>query len=75
MDPTIQAEIDKNYKFNFTVNVIDGTLFWFGASFFATRTIAPLFLSYLTDNTLVFGILATIASTGWFVAAGSLGCP
>ncbi|MEJ2486161.1 MAG: MFS transporter [Anaerolineales bacterium] len=67
MDPTIQAEIDKNYKFNFTVNVIDGTLFWFGASFFATRTIAPLFLSYLTDNTLVFGILATIASTGWLL--------
>jgi len=67
MDPTIQAEIEKNYKFNFTVNVIDGTLFWFGASFFATRTIAPLFLSYLTDNTLVFGILATIASTGWLL--------
>ncbi len=67
MDPTIQAEIDKNYKFNFTVNVIDGTLFWFGASFFATRTIAPLFLSYLTDNTLIFGLLATIVSTGWLL--------
>jgi len=67
MDPSIQAEIDKNYKFNFTVNVIDGTMFWFGASFFATRTIAPLFLSYLTDNTLVFGILATIVSTGWML--------
>lgn len=67
MDPTIQAEIDKNYKFNFTVNVIDGTLFWFGASFFATRTIAPLFLSYLTDNTLIFGVLATIVSTGWML--------
>lgn len=67
MDPSIQAEIDKNYKFNFTVNVMDGTLFWFGASFFATRTIAPLFLSYLTDNTLVFGILATIVSTGWML--------
>jgi MFS family permease len=67
MDPSIQAEIDRNYKFNFTVNVLDGTLFWFGASFFASRTIAPLFLSYLTDNTLVFGLLATIVSTGWML--------
>jgi MFS family permease len=67
MDPTIQAELDKNYNFNVTVNVIDGTLFWFGASFFATRTIAPLFLSYLTENTLVFGLLATLISTGWLL--------
>ena len=36
-----------------------------GASFFASRTIAPLFLSYLTDNTFAFGLLALIASTGW----------
>jgi MFS family permease len=67
MDHAIQEEINKNYKHNFTVNVIDGTLFWFGASFFATRTIAPLFLSYLTDSTLAFGILAMIASTGWLL--------
>ncbi|HKJ28344.1 MAG TPA: MFS transporter [Anaerolineales bacterium] len=67
MDPAIQAEIDGNYKHNFTVNVIDGTFFWFGASFFATRTIAPLFLSYLTDNTLAFGILAMVVSTGWLI--------
>jgi MFS family permease len=67
VEPAIQEEINKNYRHNFTVNVIDGTLFWFGASFFATRTISPLFLSYLTENTLVFGILATISSTGWLL--------
>jgi MFS family permease len=67
MDPITQAEIKRNFKFNFTTNLIDGTFFWLGSSFYATRTIAPLFLSYLTDNTLVFGILATIVSTGWLL--------
>jgi MFS family permease len=63
----IDAEIDQNFKYNFRVNVLDGTFFWFGASFFATRTIAPLFLSYLTDNTFAFGLLSMIASTGWLL--------
>ena len=34
-DPiNIEAEIEKNYKHNFAVNFLDGTAFWFGASFF-----------------------------------------
>jgi len=61
----LQAELDKNFKHNLRVNVLDGAFFWFGASFFATRMIGPLFLSYLTDNTFAFGLLAIIASTGW----------
>jgi MFS family permease len=60
-----QTELDKHFKHNFRVNVLDGASFWFGASFFATRTIGPLFLSYLTDNTFAFGLLAMVASTGW----------
>ncbi len=63
----IQTEVQDNFKHNFRVNVLDGATFWFGASFFATRTIAPLFLSYLTDNTLAFSILAMIVSTGWLL--------
>lgn len=61
----VQAELDKHFKHNFRVNVFDGAFFWFGASFIATRTIGPLFLSYLTDNTFAYGLLAMIASTGW----------
>jgi MFS family permease len=61
----VQAELEQNFRHNFRVNVLDGAFFWFGASFFATRTIAPLFLSYLTDNTFAFGLLSLIASTGW----------
>jgi len=63
----IQAEIKENFRHNFTVNVLDGAFFWFGTSFIATRTIAPLFLSYLTDNTFIFGLLSMIVSTGWLL--------
>lgn len=64
-DNDIQAELQANFKHNFRVNVLDGATFWFGASFFATRTIGPLFLSYLTDNTFAFGLLAMVAGIGW----------
>jgi MFS family permease len=64
---TVQQELEQNFKHNFRVNVLDGAFFWFGASFIATRTIAPLFLSYLTDNTFAFGLLSLIASTGWML--------
>jgi MFS family permease len=60
-------EHDINFKHNIRVNVLDGAFFWVSASFFASRTIGPLFLSYLTDNTLVFGLLATITATGWLL--------
>jgi MFS family permease len=67
MDSAIKAEIDSNYKHNFIVNFLDATMFWFSASFFASRTIAPLFLSYLTDSTMAFGILSMVVSTGWLL--------
>jgi MFS family permease len=67
MQPEIKAQIDHDYKYNFTVNLLDVTMFWFGASFFATRTVAPLFLSYLTDSTLAFGLLSMMVSTGWLL--------
>lgn len=60
-------QLDQDFKHNIRVNVLDGSFFWLSSSFFASRTIAPLFLSYLTDNTLVFGVLATIAATGWLL--------
>lgn len=67
MDPAARTDQQKHFKYNFTTNIIDATFFWLGSSFFATRTIGPLFLSYLTDNTFVFGVLATIISTGWLL--------
>lgn len=66
-DSTLECEIERHYRFNVVVNVLDGTFFWFGSSFIATRTILPLYVSRLTDSRLALGLLSTIAAAGWLV--------
>lgn len=66
-DSTLECEIERNYRFNAVVNVLDGTFFWFGSSFIAARTILPLYVSHFTDSKLALGLLSTIAAAGWLV--------
>ena len=63
----LAAQAERDYSWNFAVNVADGALFLFGAAFVASSTILPLFLSKLTTNPLAFGLLAVIAQSGWFL--------
>ena len=63
----IAAEVERNYTWNFVVNLLDGVIFTIGMSFFSSTTILPLFLSKLTTNPLAFGILAVISQAGWFL--------
>jgi MFS family permease len=63
----LQREIARHYRWNLTVSVIEMALFWFGLSFIASGTILPLFLSKLTDSTLVFALVALLAQGGWYL--------
>jgi MFS family permease len=63
----IAAEVERNYRWNFTVNVLDNTCYWFGSSFISASTILPLFISKLTTSTWPLGLLALIAQGAWFV--------
>ena len=45
-----QQTIEKNYRWNFLVNSLDGASFWFGMSFISTTIILPLFVSHFTSN-------------------------
>ncbi len=63
----IAAEVDRNYRWNFTANLLDGAFFWFGASFASSSTIVPLFISKLTPSTLPIGLVAVIAQAGWYL--------
>lgn len=65
-DEEVAAEVERNYRWNFTVNLLDGASFWFGMSFISSTTIVPLFISKLTDSTLAVGIAAVIAQSAWF---------
>ncbi len=64
---TIENEIEQNYRHNFIVNFFDGTAFWFGASFFAYRTILPVYISNLTDSEFAIALLSVIITTGWLL--------
>jgi MFS family permease len=62
----LTAVIEQNYRWNFTVNLLDGVSFWFGASFISSATVVPLFISQLTDSSLAIGVAAMIAQGSWF---------
>ena len=66
-DDEIAAEVDRNYRWNFTVNLLDGATFWFGFSFASSSTIMALYVSKLTSSPLLIGLLAVIAQAGWFL--------
>lgn len=60
--PDIQQQIERNYRWNFTVNALDGASFWFGMSFFSSTVILPLFVSHFTGNPLMIGLIPFL---GW----------
>jgi len=64
-EPTTQK--NKHYKWNFTVNLLDGASFWFGNIFISTSTIIPLFISKLSSSLIPIGLVGVITSAGWFL--------
>jgi MFS family permease len=66
-DQELAAEVERHYKWNYAVNLLDGASFWFGGSFISSSTILPLFISKLTSNPLPVGLLAVIAQSAWFL--------
>lgn len=66
-DEEIKAEVERNYPWNFSVNLIEGASFFFGASFISSSTIVPLFISKLTPSPLPIGLASVIAQAGWFL--------
>ncbi len=64
-DAELAAEVERNYPWNFTFNLLDGVAFWFGFNFISSSTVMPLFVSKLTSNPLLIGLIAVIAQSGW----------
>jgi MFS family permease len=58
---------NKDYKWNFIVNLLDGASFWIGSSFISSTTILPLFISKLTSSLLPIGMISVITAAGWFL--------
>jgi MFS family permease len=63
----IDEEAERNYRWNFAVNLSDVATFWFGLSFISSATVVPLFISKLTASPIPIGLAAVIAQGGWYL--------
>ena len=57
-------KIEKNYKRNYTFNIMDGAFYSFGLGFVSITTIIPLFVSKLTDSKLLISSIMAIFMLG-----------
>lgn len=57
-----QRQIERNYRWNFLVNTLDGATFTLGMSFFSSSIILPLFVSHFTTDPVIIGLIAFL---GW----------
>jgi MFS family permease len=66
-DVELAGEVERHYRWNFAVNLMDVAAFFFGLSFISSSTIVPLFISKLTASPLAVGLAAVIAQSAWFL--------
>ncbi|HEY3230386.1 MAG TPA: MFS transporter [Roseiflexaceae bacterium] len=59
----------RNAGRNFWLNVLDGTAYIFGTSMVSRYTILPLFVSQLSSQRWIQGLIPTLTYTGWFLPA------
>lgn len=63
----IEAEMQRNFSWNFTVNLLEGAFVWIGLSFVSATTILPLFISKLSHSPFLISLVAVIAQAGWYL--------
>ena len=63
----IQQQVEQDYRWNFTVNALDGASFWFGMSFISYTIILPLYISHFTTNPILIGLIPLFATSGYLL--------
>lgn len=56
---------EKNARFNFTVNLLDGGFFGLALGFASFVSIIPLFLEQFTGSAILIGLIPAIHTLGW----------
>ena len=73
----LEALIQKNLRFNFTIGMLDGGFFGLGMGFASFSAIIPLFVHHFTESALLIGLVPAIHNMGWqlpqLLMAGWLG--
>ena len=66
-NPTIYQEVERNYRWNFLVNALDGASFWLGMSFISSTVILPLYVSHFTHNPILIGLIPFLYTAGYLL--------
>lgn len=56
---------DRNFRFNFIANVLDGSFFGAALGFASFVTVIPLYVSGLTNSAVLIGLIPAIHAVGW----------
>lgn len=62
-----EREVKRNFRWNFTVNLVDLSFIMFGISLISRETVLPLLVSKLTDSPIAIGLIPAIYSLGIFL--------
>lgn len=65
--PEYFIKLEKNYKHNFILLVLDNAFFTFSTSLLSQDTILPAFLNNLTNNAVLIGLIPAIYNLGFFL--------
>jgi MFS family permease len=61
----MDTEINRDLRYNFAINVMDGAFFGLALGFASFVTVLPLFVSTMTDSAILIGLIPAINSVGW----------
>lgn len=64
---SFHQEVEANFRWNFSVNILDIAFYMFGVSLVSAETIMPLLVSHLTSSKIVIGLIPAIYSLGYFL--------
>ena len=64
---TIDRYVESNFRWNFSVNVLDMTFISLAGNLVSRQTIVPLLVSQLTSSKIVIGLIPAIASLGYLL--------
>lgn len=63
----VQRKVERDYRWNFTVNTLDGASFWFSMSFISPTVILPLFVRHFTHDPLLIGFIPFLTTAGYLL--------
>lgn len=67
MARTIDSFVEKNFRWNFSVNLVDITFITLAFSLISRETITPLLVSQLTDSKIAVGFVPAIFSISFYL--------